>query len=479
MAKDLSRTSKIDDIGQIFKMLEQLEESLRERNRQGLYDLSRKSEDIICTLLNLAFDWKLVNLNETRSNCPVIDLADQDRGIGVQVTSAKRENRSKEDIITLLKKHHQIMYYRVLIFHIIENSHKAEKKDGIVEYWDMSDLKAAIMGCSAKTQSQILEFLYKVKDEGIFDENRSLLSVDNYFVSGQNMDEDYVSGCASFTCQRGRVRITAFVPRSPSEEICCYIEFARRDTIGHHITFDSKTITEMLFVGHHQPMEERGYTVATKREDGLALLQLGNSRMIVDINTAEQFGEVIDSLYEEYECSQRRLADILGTTGFSLPPDESWAQPIMRIPVWLWRCIREFVQEHDAFTRHNEWDVFNSAVPPSTVRIVRNKGEKSISGILAELFASVNGEVCTVLWKRGYDGDSRECVGFDNQTKWRADYTANWFLTQLLPHICEIIYQQQFIGMKNRIRNIFSNVPKQDDFVKSILSRITSFYLHT
>ena len=110
----------------------------------------------------------------------------------------------------------------------------------------------------------------------------------------------------------------------------------RRDTLGSHITFSQRELTETLFPSHHGPLEQRRFTAAVDRQRDFSAMQLGNCRYFTDVDTAEQTARVLDSLQEKYAAGQAALAQLLGTATFTVPPEEDWAQPLCRMPVWLW-----------------------------------------------------------------------------------------------------------------------------------------------
>lgn len=68
--------------------LVQFETYVKYSVKQDMTDINRYAEDFYCELLNIAFGWKLRNLNQDSRNHPAIDLADDAKAIAVQVTSS-------------------------------------------------------------------------------------------------------------------------------------------------------------------------------------------------------------------------------------------------------------------------------------------------------------------------------------------------------------------------------------------------------
>jgi hypothetical protein len=76
-------------IGQLVDELTSIAEQVKNRGILGLYDINQHCENFFREVLNLAYEWSLINLNEERSNFPGLDLGDKTAGVGVQVTSSK------------------------------------------------------------------------------------------------------------------------------------------------------------------------------------------------------------------------------------------------------------------------------------------------------------------------------------------------------------------------------------------------------
>lgn len=87
-------------IGKIIDDLAKLQGQIEMRNKVGLFDLTKISEDFFREILNIICDLNLVNLNQQRSNEPGIDLGDSKKKIAFQITS---ERTSKKIIQTLEK----------------------------------------------------------------------------------------------------------------------------------------------------------------------------------------------------------------------------------------------------------------------------------------------------------------------------------------------------------------------------------------
>jgi hypothetical protein len=68
-----------------------------------LNDVNHTNEDLAALLLNIAYYWQLVNLNDEKANYPAIDLGDKKNGIGVSITSTNSSAYIHEKIQTNIK----------------------------------------------------------------------------------------------------------------------------------------------------------------------------------------------------------------------------------------------------------------------------------------------------------------------------------------------------------------------------------------
>lgn len=87
-------------IGKIIDDLARLMSQIELRNKVGLLDLTKISEDFFRELLNVVYDLNLNNLNDERSNEPGIDLGDIKSRTAFQITST----RTSEKISNTLEK---------------------------------------------------------------------------------------------------------------------------------------------------------------------------------------------------------------------------------------------------------------------------------------------------------------------------------------------------------------------------------------
>lgn len=446
-----------------------------------MFDLTRQGEDVVCRLLNVAFGWELVNLNRERPNCPAVDLADAKRRICVQVTASRKTGKAAEAAETaeMLEKHHGGKYDRLLLVYLLgKPGNLPEWTSGScrIEAWDLEDLAAALDRASPEGQAAALAVLHELEDGGVLEKQPDLSAADEQFLPSREVMEAPDEGQALLVCQRQRIRLVAFLARSPGETMCCKIEFSRRDTGGSHITFDQRTLLDRLLKGHHEPLEKRPFAAAIDRKRDFAALQLGNCRYFTDVDTARQLCEVLDILWEEYEAGRKRLAALLGTDCFSVPPEEDWTQPLCRMPIWLWELLQRDARSHDACRGKGAWDLFDGCAPPDVIRILRGPEDPYPRGIAAELTGRIEGERCLVSWRRGRIPALADWKGFEDGTKWRADRTLTWMLTSWLPRLQEPVFRACCSGVRRVWPWHRAGVPSREAVLKQVTASIECFY---
>lgn len=85
-------------IGQIIDELTAVSHQVKSRAGLQLFDLNRYLEDFFKDILNIAYGYKLKNLNEDRSNNPGLDLGDEAAKVAFQVTSTKTSDKINETL---------------------------------------------------------------------------------------------------------------------------------------------------------------------------------------------------------------------------------------------------------------------------------------------------------------------------------------------------------------------------------------------
>ncbi|MBO0931852.1 SMEK domain-containing protein [Fibrella aquatilis] len=84
-------------------------------NSLNLYDANIFSEYTLCEMLNLIFDYKLVNANLLAANYPAADLIDKENKIAIQVTSTAQKNKIQATLNKFIEYNLHLDYDQVFI----------------------------------------------------------------------------------------------------------------------------------------------------------------------------------------------------------------------------------------------------------------------------------------------------------------------------------------------------------------------------
>jgi len=110
-------------IGKIVDDIASLKYQVQTRNKLGMFDLTKFTEDFFGEALNTVYDLDLINLNAGRSNNPGIDLGDEGKKIAYQITSTKTGGKVK-DTLEVLTQAQTTMYTSIKVFIVNEKQSK-------------------------------------------------------------------------------------------------------------------------------------------------------------------------------------------------------------------------------------------------------------------------------------------------------------------------------------------------------------------
>lgn len=143
-----------------------LQTMLERRTDLESYEENHDLEDVICELLNLAYGYKLENLNRETPNHPAVDLGDKDRGICVQVTADNSRGKITRTLELFDQHGLSQTYSRVIVFVLgRRGSFKKEFSAATVSFspeqdlMDFSTLMERIKICDADTVTKIHDYL--------------------------------------------------------------------------------------------------------------------------------------------------------------------------------------------------------------------------------------------------------------------------------------------------------------------------------
>lgn len=112
--------------------MSQLATEVEASSAMGLYDINKVSEGLILGVMRELYGWrKLRNLNvDEKTNFPGIDLADDEAGVAIQVTSTSTLEKVKGTIDTFLA-HKLDRRYQRLLFYVLTRKQTSYSQDAI------------------------------------------------------------------------------------------------------------------------------------------------------------------------------------------------------------------------------------------------------------------------------------------------------------------------------------------------------------
>lgn len=118
--KAIMKIQKQEQIEIITEKLSWIKNYIELNNIINLNDINIASEDFFCALLNLVYEYNLINLNKKTSNYPGIDLGDTNQKVSVQVTSERTRKKVQDTLDTFNKKNYIHDFNRLIFFVIGE-----------------------------------------------------------------------------------------------------------------------------------------------------------------------------------------------------------------------------------------------------------------------------------------------------------------------------------------------------------------------
>ncbi|MBD3905410.1 SMEK domain-containing protein [Chryseobacterium sp. Ch-15] len=163
-------------------------------NASGYFDINRISEGIALKLLNLVFDYELIDLNLERINYPGIDLGDYEVSkLAFQVTSQSTNAKILSSLRSFRKENYKEQFPNGVKFFIINNTKKSKKyikgfedfsdifnpKTDIVYPQDLVEIIKNIYHRDEVRFAEIRKFLIKEFGENEESEREELISFEN------------------------------------------------------------------------------------------------------------------------------------------------------------------------------------------------------------------------------------------------------------------------------------------------------------
>ena len=177
------------------ELLNQFREDLARLSREveasaamGHFDINKICEDVFCGVFKGLYGFEnLRNLNEDeRQNYPGIDLADDEAGVAIQVTSDKTLEKIKDSLKAIIKHQFHEKYDRI-IFYILTRKQRSyssssveeicgkkltfDVSSDILDFTDLATRAATAKPQALKRAVDILRGYMRVCDVGLADED--------------------------------------------------------------------------------------------------------------------------------------------------------------------------------------------------------------------------------------------------------------------------------------------------------------------
>lgn len=103
-------------IEQVNEKIAILKNEIKQAGILGILNIHKYCENLVKNLLNLTYDYQLINLNEPISNFPGIDIGDESHGIAYQVSSEKTSSKVDEMLEKVIRFKHYVKFPSINIF---------------------------------------------------------------------------------------------------------------------------------------------------------------------------------------------------------------------------------------------------------------------------------------------------------------------------------------------------------------------------
>jgi len=151
----------------IGRNLALLSTEVRILNAVSLYDINVVAEDFYAGLLNLIYEYSLINANHVEKNAQAIDLFDADNRVSIQVTSDNTSAKIKHTIEEFNDNQSYKKYDRLIVLILTEKKKYTTNFDtkGMFTFeqkkdiWDTADLIEQINTLKTKRIKEISDYL--------------------------------------------------------------------------------------------------------------------------------------------------------------------------------------------------------------------------------------------------------------------------------------------------------------------------------
>ena len=155
-------------LDEIIYRLSVLRIELTSNNSLKRFNSNKSAEDFFCGLINLIYDWNLINANHIIEDTPGIDLIDSENCIAIQVSASADHHKiqtSLDKLINYYPKMKNCHFYMMVITEKQKNYQKPFFINNNVQFnkekdiWDVDDLLIQIKKLPTEKKQQIYEYI--------------------------------------------------------------------------------------------------------------------------------------------------------------------------------------------------------------------------------------------------------------------------------------------------------------------------------
>ena len=438
---------KYDDITieNIRNKLNEVTNVIKASNKMNLTDINVICEEIFGKILNEIYDINLKSMSvEVSGNYMAVDLVDFDKKIAFQITSRSDRGKIEETIrkfnqsnlpdkidslnIMMLDEVN-VNKYRKPHMRSLVNGQKFLFKENIFDNMKIVDLIEERNHKENGFIVKMYDIINMVFDSGRVDrsnivQNTELLTND----SSYDFDE-----VITWKLGYGDIQLTAFIPLTYKNKLSCLLEIRKYNLAGAYITFDEETLLKYYFLDENEFV--RKHNVGRYVYEDTMCMQIENIRLNINAHSAYHIYQLFVELYKKYNAAQLKIDDILGV-GAMRKVDDSYLMRL--ISEYQWAEILYYARNHNWFSDKGDLkrNIFNDSCCNDRLILSPNVHGEIRGDILAEINAKYSEEngMLDLYWKPGFKYDKRSMDGFDNITKWKADFTLEWVNNELLPN---------------------------------------------
>lgn len=461
------------DLHMVERRLLEISKLISRNNKKNLTDINIVCEEIFGKILNRIYGLKLRCMSEDVSGTFIaVDLLDKENRIAYQVTSQYERKKINSTIqkFNTSELYGDIDELRFLVLSSVEHKYNGKdtielKNGNIFSFTEhILNFNGLISEIERKAETDS-NFIAEVYDDisMVFDSGRLQYRsiVEKTEQMKQSISYDLLDN-KDWRMGYGDIYLRAFIPLNYEEKLSCMLQIRKNDVSGASITFEQEKIFQDFFVSEKE--FEAKHNVGRNECGEEMWVRFDNIYFDLNGHTVYHIYKVFDELKKVYFEEQKKINEILGVNGLVRKGDKYL---LMTIGATEWEEILFFARNHDTHRKDDEikWNIFTFH-GKNSLSLLPNVYEGVREKTFANLFVTPNeisDNKLDLYWKPGFYADG-DCMDyFDNIIKWKADFTAEWIINELIPkaHLYYEYFHRRQCCVKRITNRLFNcRVPK-------------------